>query len=97
MNHSPQDIRVAESRPARWRRYGRITAWTALAVIVAALATARRWTRAQPPDGLLLTLLRIARSSPLRHCMWEGVTGVVDDAGHRSVVQVEDYQVTNQC
>ncbi|MCS6938830.1 MAG: hypothetical protein RMJ55_13400 [Roseiflexaceae bacterium] len=35
--------------------------------------------------------------SPVVLTMWEGVTGVVDDAGHRYVMQVEDYQVTNQC
>lgn len=29
--------------------------------------------------------------------MQEGVTGVVDDAGYRYIVQVEDHQVTNRC
>ncbi len=40
--------------------------------------------------------MMVRPDSPAVLTMWEGVTGVVDDAGHRSVVQVEDYQVTNR-
>lgn len=72
MTSSFQDACILESRPARWRRYGRITAWTALAVIVAALATALIAAddvvafyhqivvreRSQPVDGMARVLER---------------------------------------